>query len=183
MLCRMMNLLVLISLVLASSVSVVAAFATTRQVGDRLFHHDKMTLPSSQLLLHGTATTAATTTLFMANDNDDKFSFGQRIESLKCVVVGAVSGGIALAPFSGLHDVFLGGNGVAQWEFDTDMGSLEAALFAIVYRYAVRKDDNPMLNMGVVGAFVFCRTLSRIQVPSYCTAVPLDCKIQSLREA
>jgi len=56
------------------------------------------------------------------------------------------------------------------------MGSLESALFAIVYRYCVREeDDNDMLNMGVVGAFVITRTLSRIQVPSYCTAVPLDC--------
>jgi len=56
------------------------------------------------------------------------------------------------------------------------MGSLQGALFAIVYRYCVREDDdNDMLNMGVIGAFVFVRTLSRIRVPSYCTAVPLDC--------
>jgi len=56
------------------------------------------------------------------------------------------------------------------------MGSLEAALFAIVYRYAIRGDENPMLNQGVVGAFVFVRTLSRVQVPRYCSAAPLSCK-------
>jgi len=55
------------------------------------------------------------------------------------------------------------------------MGSLEAALFAIVYRYAIRGDENPMLNQGVVGAFVFVRTLSRVQVPRYCSAAPLSC--------
>ena len=42
-----------------------------------------------------------------------------------------------------LHDIAFSGdtitNGVAQWEFDTDMGSIESALFAIVYRYCVRK--------------------------------------------
>ena len=32
-----------------------------------------------------------------------------------------------------------------------DMGSLQSALFAIVYRYCVREDDdNDMLNMGVM---------------------------------
>ena len=32
-----------------------------------------------------------------------------------------------------------------------DMGSLQSALFAIVYRYCVREDDdNGMLNMGVM---------------------------------
>ena len=115
--------------------------------------------------------------------DNDKFSFGQRVESIKCVVVGALSGGIALAPFTALHDIALGGpselvsnNGVAQWEFDTDMGALEAALFAIVYRYCIRQDENTMLNQGVIGAFCVTRTLSRIHVSSYCTAVPLNCK-------
>lgn len=119
----------------------------------------------------------SSTSLYMADG--DKFSFGQRIESIKCVVVGALSGGIALAPFTALHDIALGpefSNGVAQWEFDTDMGSLEAALFAIVYRYCIREDENTMLNQGVIGAFCVTRTLSRIRVSSYCTAVPLDCK-------
>jgi hypothetical protein len=57
------------------------------------------------------------------------------------------------------------------------MSSLQAALFAIVYRYAVREDDdNDFLNQGVVGAFIFVRTLATIQVSSTCTAAPLTCE-------
>lgn len=108
------------------------------------------------------------------------FTAEQRIESVKAGVVGAIGGGIALTPFGALHDIFFNSgyvmNGAAQWEFDTDMGSLMAALFSIVYRYVVREgDDNPMLKQGVVGAFVFTRTLAKIQVPSYCSAAPLSC--------
>jgi len=105
-----------------------------------------------------------------------KFGFAARIESIKCVAVGALAGGIALAPASLIRDVVLNHQRVAQWEFDTDMGSLEAALFAIVYRYCIREDTNPQLKDGVVGAFVLTRLLSRVQVPEYCSAVPLDCK-------
>jgi hypothetical protein len=32
-----------------------------------------------------------------------------------------------------------------------------------------------MLKMGVIGAFVVVRTLSRVRVPAYCSAAPLDC--------
>ncbi len=126
---------------------------------------------------------ALPTALFAKNaNNEDKFSFRQRIESIKTAVVGLVSGGVASTPFIFLHDVLLPvdssyTSGLSSWEFDTDMGSLQAALFAIVYRYCVREeDDNDMLNMGVVGAFVVVRTLSRVHVPSYCTAAPLDCE-------
>ena len=101
-----------------------------------------------------------------------KFDMEQRVESLKSVVLGAVAGGIAAAPFSFFHYV---GN-LPQWEFVTDMSSLQAGLFAIVYRYAARNgDDNPMLNQGVVGAFVLTRTLSNVQVSNTCQAVPLRC--------
>jgi hypothetical protein len=107
-------------------------------------------------------------------NNDDKFSPQQRIESVKTGILGALSGGVAAAPFIAFHDI--PAYGIASWEFDTDMGAIQSALFAIVYRYCVRKkDDNDMLNMGVIGAFVVCRTLSRVRVPGYCTAVPLDC--------
>mmetsp|Transcript_12104 Transcript_12104/g.24983 ORF Transcript_12104/g.24983 Transcript_12104/m.24983 type:complete len:231 (-) Transcript_12104:302-994(-) len=111
------------------------------------------------------------------NDGDNKFDMAQRIESLKSVVLGALSGGIALTPIAYLHYVvFSTVPSTAQWEFTTDMSSLEAALFAIVYRYAVRaNDNNPMLNQGVVGAFVVVRTLSNIQVTDTCQSVPLRC--------
>eukprot|EP00977_Amphora_coffeiformis_P029453 scaffold40816_cov168-Amphora_coffeaeformis.AAC.2 len=50
-------------------------------------------------------------------------------------------------------------------------------LFAIVYRYGVRQDSqvNPQLPQGLIGAFVLTRTLSRITLPSYCTAIVLHC--------
>jgi hypothetical protein len=127
-----------------------------------------------------------------------KFSMEQRVESLKSALVGLVSGGIALAPMAAIREGImlalksLGSssssshvlNGIAQWEFDTDMGSIMACLFAIVYRYCIREDDknNPQLNLGVWGAFVLTRTLSRIQVPSYCTAIPLNCTLPGCRE-
>jgi len=127
-------------------------------------------------------TTRGSTALSAAsddNDGEDKFSFAQRIESLKCAVVGAVSGSLCVAPFAAYHDILysdaLSVNGLAQWEFDTDMGAIEGALFAIVYRYAIRNDDNPMLNQGAVGAFVLVRTLSRITTPTSCSALPLSC--------
>ena len=108
------------------------------------------------------------------NGEEDKFSFFQRIESTKTAALGLLSGGILSTPFIALHDI--PAYGAASWEFDTDMGSLQSALFAIVYRYCIREeDDNEKLNMGVVGAFVVTRTLSRIRVPLYCTAAPLDC--------
>ena len=112
---------------------------------------------------------------------DNKFDMAQRIESLKSVVLGALSGGIALTPIAYLHYVmFSDVPNSAQWEFTTDMSSLEAALFAIVYRYAVRaNDNNPMLNQGVVGAFVVVRTLANIQVTDTCQSVPLRCKLDS----
>eukprot|EP00534_Pseudo-nitzschia_fraudulenta_P009876 CAMPEP_0201169524 /NCGR_PEP_ID=MMETSP0851-20130426/80461_1 /ASSEMBLY_ACC=CAM_ASM_000631 /TAXON_ID=183588 /ORGANISM="Pseudo-nitzschia fraudulenta, Strain WWA7" /LENGTH=244 /DNA_ID=CAMNT_0047451305 /DNA_START=37 /DNA_END=771 /DNA_ORIENTATION=- len=112
------------------------------------------------------------------NSGINKFGMAQRIESLKSVVLGALSGGIAVTPIAYLHYVsFATGDGsIAQWEFVTDMSSLQAALFAIVYRYAVRaNDNNPMLNQGVVGAFIVVRTLSNIQVTDTCQSIPLRC--------
>lgn len=107
-------------------------------------------------------------------NKNDKFSFYQRVESTKTALVGLLSGGLVSTPIIALHDI--PNYGLASWEFDTDMGSLQSALFAIVYRYCIRQnDDNAMLNMGVVGAFIFVRTLARIRVPTYCTAAPLDC--------
>lgn len=130
-------------------------------------------------------------------DDDDntkgtKFGFGQRIESVKCLVLGGLAGGVAATPVTLLHDILsplpfppyaMGNeyrNSMAQWEFDTDMAALEAGLFAIVYRYAIRCDtNNPQLNQGVVAAFAVTRTVSRIVVSSQCSAVPLTCEYEN----
>jgi len=121
-----------------------------------------------------------------SSSKSDKFSLNQRFESIKSGIVGLLAGGIAVTPFTALHDLVLFPymkilpiNSMAQFEFDTDTASLQGALFAIVYRYCVRqgeKEENEMLAMGVLGAFVLVRTLSRLSIPTYCTAIPLNCK-------
>jgi len=106
--------------------------------------------------------------------DDNKFGMAQRIDSAKSLVLGLIVGSVAQAPVSFLHDVFIA-DSLAQWEFDTDAAALQAGLFAIVYRYCIRQDENEQLNQGVIGAFCLVRTLSRINVPGYCSAVPLHC--------
>ena len=75
-----------------------------------------------------------------------------------------------------LHSVVVGAGGLAQWEFTTDILLLEAAFFAAPVR---ANDNNPMLNQGVVGAFVFVRTLSNIHVSPSCSFAPLMCTYTS----
>ena len=108
------------------------------------------TKSSQHLKLLGNPPKASGVALSGSKYGKDDFSFGQRIESVKSGVVGALAGGVALTPFTALHDIAFGGetvaNGPAQWEFDTDTGSLEAALFAIVYRYCVRKFSYLMID-------------------------------------
>ena len=119
------------------------------------------------------------------DDYNNKFGFGQRIESIKCLVVGAIAGGVAVAPVCAVHNLlFLSivepmvlTNNVAQWELMNDLAALQAGLFAIVYRYCIRLDaNNPQLGQGVVGAFALTRTLGSLVVPAYCTTIPLNCK-------
>ena len=97
--------------------------------------------------------------------------FGERIESAKTGVAGALAASVASVPVGFL--LHLGD--VAQWEFDTDQLALMGGLFGLVYRYAVREDENPMLRQGVVGAFALTRALSRVTVSDACLAVPLRC--------
>lgn len=74
--------------------------------------------------------------------------FGERIESAKTGVAGALAASVASVPVGFLAHL----GDVAQWEFDTDQLALMGGLFGLVYRYAVREDENPMLRQGVVGA-------------------------------
>lgn len=97
--------------------------------------------------------------------------FSERIESGKAAVSGAIAGSLAFAPVA----YFTHAGNLAQFEFDTDMSAIEGALFAVVYRYAVREDENPQLKQGAVGAFVAVRILSRIQTSTSCIALPLRC--------
>jgi len=94
---------------------------------------------------------------------DGKFDFAQRIESTKAGVTGLVAGGATLIPFNILQAVFTDSSDkTLQFIFDTGSGAVEAALFAIVYRYCVREgeENNEMLGQGVWGAFAITRALS-----------------------
>ena len=55
-------------------------------------------------------------------------------------------------------------NNIAQFEFDVDQISIAGALFGLVYRYAVRRDNNPQLRQGVVGAFAITRSVATVRV-------------------
>jgi len=96
--------------------------------------------------------------------------FTERLESLKAGVIGAVAASVGAS----LPGFFVEAS-VAQWEFTTDMAALTGFLFAVVYRYAVREDPNPQLRTGVIGAFAITRLLARVEVPDYCTPIPLSC--------
>ena len=128
-------------------------------------------------------TTPSSSILQSPSNNDEKFGFAQRIDSVKSLVVGAVVGSFAVAIPEVIHQVILAplwhlptNAGLAQFEFDTDMAGALSGLFAIVYRYGLRQDtSNPQLNQGLIGAFVITRTLSRVTLPSYCTAIVLNC--------
>jgi len=125
-------------------------------------------------------------------DDDDKFGFQQRIDSIKSLIVGAVIGSVAIAVPEVVHQfivtapIVFGDTAItdaavtapiAQFEYEIDAAAVQSGLFATVYRYGVRKDSdvNPQLPRGLIGAFVVTRTISRIAVPPYCTAMPLHC--------
>lgn len=94
---------------------------------------------------------------------DDKFDFAQRIESTKAGLTGLVAGGTALVPFTIFQTLLSGSSDKSlQFLFDTGSGAVEAALFAIVYRYCVRdgEESNAQLGQGVWGAFAITRALS-----------------------
>jgi hypothetical protein len=95
----------------------------------------------------------------------------ERINSAMAAGFGAVTGSLAFAPL----DLIRHGGAMQQWEFDTDGAALESALFAVVYRYCTREDENPQLKQGVVGAFVIVRSLAQVRVPDSCEVFPLRC--------
>lgn len=116
-----------------------------------------------------------------ASSDNDKWAIGaqiddfmQRIESGKVAVISGVAGSVAEAFPSFFTDVAFG-HSIPQWEFNTDMFAVEAALFGLVYRYAVREDGNKDLKDGVVGAFAFTRALSMVKTSTTCIPIPLRC--------
>ena len=95
----------------------------------------------------------------------------ERLESVKTAVVSGVVTSVAGAP----ADVVLHAGFLPQAEFNVDQLSLMGAVFGLVYRYAVREDDDDQLRMGVVGAFALTRALSSVTVSETCSYAPLRC--------
>ena len=115
-----------------------------------------------------------------SNDGDQKWETmiedetGEKIESVKAAVFAAVGGSLAVIPYAILKGAFLHFN--ADWEFNCDgLLILTAPLFGITYRYAIRRDNNPNLKQGVIGAFVITRAVASLRVSDICTSIPLNC--------
>lgn len=96
----------------------------------------------------------------------------ERFESVKASVVATAFGAVPLVPAAWLDAARL----TPRWEFQLDMLALDLALFGLVYRYAVREgDENPMLRLGVLGAFALPRALFLVEMPPECVPAPLSC--------
>jgi len=95
-------------------------------------------------------------------------------ESLKASVVGFFTGIVAVSPVTYLHINFFPSeiinNESSQFLFDTVTGGVSAAAFATIYQYFIQPypTKNEDLKMSIVGAFVVCRSFSRIIPSPYC---------------
>lgn len=109
--------------------------------------------------------------------NESPFTTEERVASMKGAIAGGAVAGITSfgllllrwglsghgtlplsALFSGLGGQTLLINGA--------IAALSGALFALTYRYAIRQDDNPQLNAGVVLAFTLVRGLAQVDASS-----------------
>jgi hypothetical protein len=91
---------------------------------------------------------------FRENDNS------LLLESMTRLVVGAVSGGIAVAPSA--YFQYLGHPGAAQqFEMTVLLASAQAAFFVNAYHYVSEEfeDDDTWMSQWVVGVFIVLRTL------------------------
>ena len=70
-------------------------------------------------------------------------------QSLKAAFVGFCAGGVAVSPFTYVHNIFFPveiiTNQISQWEFDTVQGAVAAGAFAAVYRYFVKEEKDEAL--------------------------------------
>ena len=114
------------------------------------------------------------------NDGEQKWEngvedeFGEKIESVKSAIFAAVGGTIAVLPVAIIRGALLHYN--AEWEFNYyGLLILTAPLFGITYRYAIRRDNNPNLKQGVIGAFVITRAVATVKVDDICSSIPLNC--------
>ncbi|MEL6398309.1 MAG: hypothetical protein AAFO87_03165 [Cyanobacteria bacterium J06607_6] len=105
------------------------------------------------------------------------FTPAERLESLKAALGGAICAGLLslaqllshrwphLASLPPLRDLFSSLAGLALLVTGA-IALLSGALFALTYRYAIRRDDNPQLKAGVVLAFALVRGLAQVDAGS-----------------
>ena len=108
---------------------------------------------------------------------DDEDLAAKRAESGKAAAASLFAGTAGGLPFLllGKAAEIPPGFTAAAWELQADGLAVMLLLFGVVYRYAVRTDENPMLKQGVVGAFVVTRSWALITPPATCSALPLNC--------
>ena len=105
------------------------------------------------------------------------FTPEERIESLKVTILGGSCAGLMsmgillsyrlvyhspLPQLSHLLSSMAGLTLLANWA----IAILSGALFALTYRYAIRQDQNPQLNAGVILAFTLVRGLAQVDAGS-----------------
>ncbi|AFY37879.1 hypothetical protein Lepto7376_1536 [[Leptolyngbya] sp. PCC 7376] len=106
-----------------------------------------------------------------------RFTDAERLESLKVAIAGGVCAGAISLGILVVNRIFVFGfevialtlaSGMATLTLLVNAGiaGLSGALFALVYRYAIRQDKNPQLNMGVVLAFTLVRGLALVDAGS-----------------
>lgn len=87
----------------------------------------------------------------------------ERVESLKAGAISSVSGSVLAFPVKA-SALLVSNPQWAQWEFSTLALAVQLAMFGIVYRHAVRCDDNDSLRQGAVVAFAVVRAFSATHV-------------------
>ncbi len=109
--------------------------------------------------------------------SDLRFTAAERIASLKAAVVGGFCAGLVSLMILVMNRVLIFDTDMTSLNLFTGMASLtllvngaiaglSGALFALTYRYAVRTDNNPQLNTGVVFAFSLVRGLAQVDAGS-----------------
>lgn len=117
-------------------------------------------------LLGLTAQTAPRASVRLYDPYDDLADITEeRAESAKAGFITSIAGSLAASPVKA-SALIVSNNLYQQWQYSSVALAVQLAFFGIVYRYAVRSDDNDMLKAGAVGGFVMCHTLSSPQILS-----------------
>lgn len=109
--------------------------------------------------------------------SSSNFTEAERVNSLKFAILGGVCAGAISLIVLILHRLSVLGASMVLSGPLVSMANLtllvngaiagvSGALFALVYRYAVRQDSNIQLNVGVVTAFTLVRGLAQVDAGS-----------------